>query len=106
MSQIVVQLVVTPTPLPAANIPFAAIALVVTDNSGAVLPPVTLTGIETPPWSATLTGVDGNAEATAVATALDTAGNTLATLSGSESGMGGELGTFPNPTGMTVTVTG
>lgn len=105
MTTINVQLTVTPTSLPAANIPFAAIGLVVTDNSGAVLPAVSLNGTETPPWSATLTGAAGSSEASAVATALDTSGNTLGTpLTLTESGTGGQLGTFPAPTGGTITV--
>jgi hypothetical protein len=106
MSTITVALTVTQTPLPAANIPYGTTAIVVTDNSGAVLPTQTVNGTESPPWTATFTGADGPNEVTAVATALDTGGNTLATLSGTESGTGGQPGTFPAPTGKTITVTG
>jgi hypothetical protein len=107
MTNIVVSVSVTQTPLPAANIPFAALAIAVTDNSGAVLPPQTVT---TPDlsgnYTATFTGATGPSEATATATALDTSGNTLGTpLTGTESGTGGQPGTFPQPTGVSISVT-
>lgn len=110
MTQIVVAVTTTDTPLPAANIPFAALAIVVTDNSGAVLPAQTLTAPDASGnWTATFTGAPGTSEASATVTALDTSGNTLGTpLTGTESGTGGQpqTGTFPQPTGVTVTVTG
>jgi Rieske Fe-S protein len=103
VTTIVVQVTTTDTPLP-DGVQFAATAIVVTDNSGAVLPAVTLDGSETPPWSATLTGATGPQEASVVVTALDTNGNTLATLTGTETGTGGQPGTFPSPTGVSITV--
>jgi hypothetical protein len=107
VTQIVVQLTNVDTPLP-AGIAFAAIALVVVDNSGATLPAVTLNGTETPPWSATLTGASGPNEVTATFQALDTSGNNLGTpLVATETGTGGQPpGTFPQPTSATITVTG
>jgi hypothetical protein len=105
MTQIVVAVTVTDTPLPAGTT-FGSTAVVVTDNSGAVLPTQTLNGTETPPWTATFTGTTGPGEASVVLTALDANGNTLATLTGTESGTGGQPATFPSPTGVTITVTG
>lgn len=104
MTTIFVQVTTTDTPI-ADGVQFAATALVVTDNSGAVLPAVTLNGSETPPWSATFTGATGQLEASVVVTALDTDGNTLATITGTETGTGGQPGTFPAPTGVSITVT-
>lgn len=105
MTQITVQLIKTTTPAP-AGITFAATAIVVTDNSGAVLPAVTVNGTETPPWSATFTGATGTAEASFTATDLDTSGNTIGTpFTGTESGTGGQPVTFPATTGGTITVT-
>lgn len=104
MTQITVQVTTTDTPL-ASGVQFASTVLEVTDNSGTVLPAVTLNGSETPPWSAVLTGATGTQEASVVVTALDSSGNTLATISGTESGTGGQPQTFPAPTGVTISVT-
>jgi hypothetical protein len=106
MTTIAVQVTTSPTNLP-QGISFAAIAIAVTDNSGAKLPPKTVNGTETPPFSATFTGAAGPNEATAVLTALDTSGNTLGSpVTVTESGTGGVVpGTFPAPTGGTITVT-
>jgi hypothetical protein len=105
MTTIVVTITPTDTPLP-AGATYASTAIVVTDNSGAVLPTQTVNGKETPPWTATFTGATGAAEASAVLTALDTNGNTLATLTLTESGTGGQpVGTFPSPTAGSITVT-
>jgi hypothetical protein len=107
MTTIVVSVSTTATSLPAANIPFAAIAIVVTDNSGAVLPAQTVTTPDASGnYTATFTGATGPSEASATATALDTSGNTLGTpLTATESGTGGQPGTFPQPSALTITVT-
>ncbi len=105
MTTIVVTAVKTLTLLP-TGITFASTKAVVTDNSGAVLPPVTLTGAETPtPWSATLTGAAGPSEASVTFTDLDSNGNTIGTpVTVTESGSGGQPGTFQATTGGTITV--
>jgi hypothetical protein len=106
MSTILVQLTGTQTPVPAANAPFQLVALTGTDNSGAPLS-ATLNGSESPPWSVTLTGVDGPNEVNLVAQALDTAGANLGSpFTLTESGTGGQPATFFQTTGGTVTVTG
>ena len=106
MTQIVVTVTTTDTPLP-AGATFDKIAIVVTDNSGAVLPTQTVNGTESPAFTATFTGAIGKNEASAVLTALDTGGNVLATFTLTETGTGGQpAATFPAPTGGTITVTG
>ena len=105
MTTITVSVQTTPTAL-LASIPFAALAIVVTDNSGAALP---AQSVSTPDssgnYTATFTGAPGSGEATATVTALDGSGNTLGTpLTLTESGTGGQPGTFPQPTGGTITV--
>lgn len=105
MTVIVIEALKTDTPLP-TGITFAGTAAVVTDNAGNVLPAVVLTGAETPPWTATLTGDLGSQEASVTFTDLDTAGNTIGTpVTITETGSGG-FGTFPATTGGTITVTG
>jgi hypothetical protein len=74
---------------------FAATAYVVVDNSGATLPPGTLNGSETPPWTAVLTGTDGTGEAGVTFTDLDSTGATIGTpVTYTESGPGGVVGQF------------
>lgn len=69
---------VTTQPLPSGNAPQASVSVVVTDSAGTVYPAVVLTGAETPtPWAYAATFASG--QATAVATALDTAGATIGT---------------------------
>lgn len=104
MTTIVITATKTPTPAPAGVI-FAATAYVVVDNSGATLPAGTLNGTETPPWSATLTGVEGPNEATVTFTDLDTNGNTIGTpVLVTETGTGGQPQTFPATTAGSITV--
>jgi hypothetical protein len=67
------------SPVPAGAASPAGVAVSITDRSGVVLPPVVLTGVETPPWTASVSGADGPGVASAVLTALDTAGKTLGT---------------------------
>jgi hypothetical protein len=81
---------------------------VVTDNSGGALPKVILTGIETPPWSATLTGTAGALEASVTFTDLDINGATVGTpVVVTESGSGGVIGNLPGTVaaGSSITVT-
>jgi hypothetical protein len=74
---------------------FAATAYVVVDNSGATLPAGTLTGKETPPWTAVLAGTDGPHEASVTFTDLDSTGATIgAPVIFTESGQGGIPGQF------------
>lgn len=103
MTQITVTVTKTPTPLP-AGATFASTAIVVTDNSGAVLATQSVNGSESPPWQALFTGTTGTQEAKAVLTDLDSNGNTLGTLTLTESGTGGQPATFPASTGGTITV--
>jgi hypothetical protein len=105
MTTIVVQVTTTPTALP-SGITFAAISVAITDNSGAALPVVKVNGSETPPFSVTVSGNSGPNQAMAVLTALDTNGNPIGSpVSITESGTGGVVpGTFPAPTGGTITV--
>ena len=104
MTQITVVVAKTPTPLP-TGVTFASTAVVVTDNSGTVLAPVTLNGTESPPWTAVLTGATGPNEASVTVTDLDTNGNTIGTpITVTESGTGGQPQTFPASTGATISV--
>lgn len=65
-------------PLPSSNAPQASVSVVVTDSAGNTYPAVVLTGAEAPtPWSYSATYASG--PAVAVATALDTSGNTIGT---------------------------
>lgn len=107
MTQITVVLTKNLTaPLP-AGVTYAKTAIVVVDNSGVTLPVATVDGTESPAWTAVFTGASGQAEASATATDLDTGGNTIGTpVVGTESGTGGQPGTFPATTGLSVTVTG
>src|ERR1700743_8685 len=85
----------TQQPAP-AGVTFAATAVVVTDNSGAVLAAQTLNGSESPSWTARFTGARGTQEASATITDLDTAGNTIGTpLNITETGTGGQPQLFP-----------
>lgn len=110
MSKLVATVGIVQTPLPSASAPvFAALKLTITDNSGqpATFPQpdgstgtfTLLVGTETPPWTATGTGVDGQGEASFTAQALDIGGNPLGTsFTFTESGTGGVIpGTFPQP---------
>jgi hypothetical protein len=104
MTTIVVQVQTQQKPLP-PGVLFAATAIVVVDNSGATLDAQMVNGTETPPWSATFTGVEGPNEAVATLQALDTAGNNIGeAVVVTETGTGGQPGTFPAPTGATITV--
>jgi hypothetical protein len=106
VSQITVTVAKTLTLLP-TGVSFASTEVEVTDNSGAVLPPVQLTGSETPPWTAVVTGTDGPGEASAVITDLDTTGNPIGSpVTLTETGTGGQPGTFQASTGGTISVTG
>jgi hypothetical protein len=104
MTQIVVTVTKTQSPLP-AGITFAATSVAVTDNSGAKLPAVSLNGTETPPWQATFTGAQGPNEATAVIQDLDTNGNPIGSpITLTETGTGGQPQNFAASTGGTITV--
>ncbi len=104
MTTIVVTASKTLTLLP-TGIAFGSTQAVVTDNSGAVLPAVSLNGTETPPWSATLTGAEGPNEASVTFTDLDTSGNPIGSpVTVTETGSGGQPATFQATTGGTISV--
>jgi hypothetical protein len=105
VTTIVVTVAKTLTFLPDGVVGPATTSVVVTDNSGAVLPAVVLDGTETPPWTATFTGATGPNEASAIATDLDSTGAVIGTpVTGTESGTGGQPGTFEASTGVSVVV--
>jgi hypothetical protein len=104
MTNIVVVVTKTQQPLP-AGVTFAATSITVTDNSGVVLPAVSVNGTESPPWQATFTGATGSGEASAVIQDLDTNANPIgAPITLTESGTGGQPQQFPASTGGTITV--
>lgn len=124
MTKLAVTLTGSQVPL-STGILFAAVALSVIDNSGAPaqlldanglplldsngLPETValLTGAESPPWSANFQGLTGTNEASFSAQPLDTTGANLGTVfTGTESGTGGQPGTFFQPSGGTISVTG
>jgi hypothetical protein len=80
-------------------------SVVVTDNAGNVLPAVVLNGSETPPWSFTVTGSPGSNEASFTATDLDNTGAQIGSpVTVTETGSGGQPGTFQASTGGTIVV--
>lgn len=104
MTQIVVVVTKAQQALP-AGITFAATSITVTDNSGAVLPAVSVNGTESPPWQAIFTGATGTGEASAVIQDLDTSGNPIGSpITLTETGTGGQPQEFPASTGGTITV--
>lgn len=104
MTKIVVTVTKAQQPL-ADGVTFVGTAVAVVDNSGAKLTAVLLTGTETPPWTATLTGAEGPNEATATLTDLDSNGNTIGSpITLTETGTGGQPAQFPASTGGTITV--
>lgn len=70
-------LAVSTQPLPSSNAAQASNSVVVTDAAGTVFPAVVLTGAEIPAWSWAATYAQGSA--TAVVTAMDSAGATIGT---------------------------
>lgn len=77
----------------------------VVDNSGASLPVVTLSGIESPPWSATMTGAAGANEATVTFQDVDINGVAVGSpITVTETGSGGVVGNLPTTSGGTITV--
>lgn len=104
MTTITVVVQKTLTDLP-AGITFQNTRVTVTDNSGAALPPVLLSGSESPPWSATFTGTTGTQEATALIEDLDSDGKVIGTaLTLTETGTGGQVQQFPASTSGTISV--
>jgi hypothetical protein len=129
MTKIAVVLTGSQVPLPPrislpAGVLLGVVLLTITDNSGApaglldangqpVLDPTTqkpvtvatLNGTETPPWSANFAGVTGQGEASFSAQPVDSTGANLGTaFTQTESGTGGQPGTFFQPSGGTITV--
>jgi len=84
---------------------FAGTNVVAKDNAGTVLPGVILTGNETPPWTAVFTGATGPNLVQVTATDLDSKGNTIGTpATATETGTGGVQQTYPQTSGITLTV--
>ena len=89
----------------AAGVTFGGTNVSVKDNSGAVLPGKILNGTESPPWTAVFTGTAGPNEAVATITDLDSKGNTIGTpATATETGTGGVQQTYPQTSGITITV--
>lgn len=99
MSNILVQVDVTVTPVP-TGVVFGHTNLVVTDSSG-VAQPFALNGSETPPWSQVVTVADG--DGTLSVTAVDTTGAAIGTPVSGKFTAGTVAPTFSAPTGVTVT---
>jgi hypothetical protein len=84
---------------------FSNTRVTVTDNAGNKLDPVLLSGSEATPWTATVTGIVGDQEATALIEDLDTDGNLIGDpITLTETGTGGQGQAFPQSTGGTITV--
>lgn len=100
MNNAIVQLAKTTTVLPSTNAAFAGTQVALTDSAGNVQK-ATLTGVETPPWSAQFANVADGA-GSVVATDVDTAGNVIGTpLSVAFTELA--PATFPATSGITVT---
>ena len=106
MSSILVQITVVQTTTPSTNTAFQQLTVVSTDGAGAVQT-ANLTGVETPPWSASFQNVaagTGNVVATATDTNNTAMGTPLTQAYTVTTGTG-TGGTFPQPSGITVTQT-
>lgn len=98
MANILITVNKTPTPLP-TGVVFGHTNLTVTDSAGAAQT-LAVNGSETPPWTATATGLaDGSG--TVVGTDVDSNGNTIGTPVTQTFTTGAV--TFPGTTGITVT---
>ena len=105
MSTATVTLTKVDTLLPAANAPFAGTLITLTDSNG-VVQTATVTGVETPPWSAVFPNVAAVAGATGTVTAqdLDTAGAPIgAVVSQTFTEIGSPV-TFPATSSIAVTI--
>lgn len=104
MTTITVLVQKTSDTLPAGKT-FNHTEIVVTDNSGATLDKQSVTGGESPPWSATFTGIAGDQKATATITDFDTDGNAIGdAITVTQSDSGGQNTTFPKSSGATISV--
>lgn len=91
--------------LPAGNAPFASTLITLTDSTGAAQQ-ASVTGVETPPWTAEFDNVAaGPGSGTVTAQDLDTAGAAIgAVVSQTFTEIGAPPATFPQTTGITVSV--
>lgn len=110
MSEIIVTGSTVIEPLPVGGAPFVSLAIAVTDNSGVALPLQDIVPAADGTFTASFTGTDGPGEVSVSVVALDADGNNLGTVDVATEtgtgGQGGQPGTFLQPTGTTVTVTG
>lgn len=105
MSTATVTLTKVATPLPAANAPFASTLITLTDSAG-VVQTATVTGVETPPWTAVFNNVAAVAGATGTVTAQDqdTAGAAIGAVVSAQFTEIGTPVTFPATTSIAVTI--
>jgi hypothetical protein len=99
MSNVLVTVAVTTTPLP-TGIVFGHTNLDITDSAGAKQT-VVLTGSETPPWSAVVAVADG--QMNAVATAVDSTGETIGSPITGTFSAGTVAATFSAPSAISFT---
>lgn len=105
MSTATVTLTKVTTPLPATNAPFAGTLVTLTDSAG-VVQTVTVTGTETPPWTAIFNNVAAvaGAQGTVTAQDMDTAGAPIgAVVSQTFTEIGSPV-TFPATNSIAVTI--
>lgn len=104
MTTITVVVQKTTADLPAGKT-FNHTEIEVTDNSGATLEKQSVSGGESPPWSATFTGAAGDQKASATITDFDTDGNVIGeAVTVTQTDGGGQNTSFPQSTGATLTV--
>jgi hypothetical protein len=105
MSQATVSLTKVNTPLPSANAPFAGTLITLTDSSGTVQT-ATVTGVETPAWTAVFQNVAAVAGATGTVTAqdMDTAGAAIGSVVSVQFTEIGSPVTFPATSSITVKI--
>jgi hypothetical protein len=105
MSTATVTLTKVSAPLPAANAAFASTVITLTDSAGAVQTQ-TVTGVETPPWTAVFLNVAAVAGASGTVTAqdTDTAGASIGAQVSTTFTEIGSPATFPQTTAISVAI--
>ncbi len=105
MSTATVTLTKKDTLLPATNAPFAGTLITLTDSNG-VIQTATVTGVETPPWTAVFPNVAAVAGATGTVTAQDqdTAGAAIGAMVSQTFTEIGSPVTFPGTTAISVAI--
>lgn len=105
MSQATVTLTKVTTNLPAANAAFASTLITITDSAG-VVQTASVTGVESPPWTAVFQNIAADAGATGTVTAQDVDANGAA-IGALVSQTFTEIGsppTFPQTTAISVAI--